>query len=151
MGLLFKFTGLVLIFLVCVAVGYQKSCNIKKRARLLDKVYRSVSILAEYIKSESGEISKLLPGCFEDGFTYITDNKINFKHDYFEKSDIDLLTEFFSGLGYGDKNREYERTKLFAALIKKQSEEANLKAESLCKLYSSLGFLSGAFICIFLI
>ena len=151
MGLLFKFTGLLIIFLVCVAVGYQKSCNIRKRAHLLDKVYRSVSILAEYIKTGTGEISKILPKCFEEGFADITDNKINFKHDYLEKLDIDLLTEFFGGLGYGDKNREYERTKLYVSLIKKQSDEAEQKAQSLCKLYNSLGFLSGAFLCIFFI
>ena len=73
-------------------------------------------------------------------------NKVLF---WAEKADTDLLTEFFSRFGYGDKNSEYERTKLFTSLLKKQSEEANLKANSLCKLYNTIGLLVGVFLCIF--
>ena len=149
MGLLFKVAELLVILTVCTAFGYEKSHNIRKRARILSLTHRATTLLAEYIKADGGEISKLLPRCFGDDFVRITDNRIEFKKDFLEKSDIDLLKEFFEGLGFGDKNSEYERTKLFVSLIKKQSEEANSRAESLCKLYNTVGFLSGVFVCIF--
>ncbi len=149
MGLLFKIAGLLVILAVCTAFGYEKSHSIRKRAGILNFLHRATTLLAEYIKSDGGEISKLLPRCFGDDFVKVNDNELNFKKDFLEKSDIDLLKEFFEGLGFGDKNSEYERTKLFVALIKKQSEEANMKAESLCKLYNTVGFLSGVFVCIF--
>ena len=151
MLLFIKIAGLAVIFFTCIAFGFNKSHNIRKRAEILNSVYRSVTVLAECIKSEGGEINTVLFRSFTDNFADIKNNKIVFKKDYLENADIDLLTEFFSGLGYTDKSSEYERTKLFASLIKKQSEEAEFKADGLCKLYNTVGFLSGALVCIFFI
>lgn len=149
MQLLFKIAGLAVIFLVCVLFGYFKSQNIKKRAELLSVTYRALTLLAEYINSEGGEISKILPRSFGNGFVSFENNKISFKKENFENQDIKVLEEFFCGLGFSDKNSEYERTKLFAKLIKKQLEEAEIKASSLCKLYNTTGVLAGVFLCIF--
>lgn len=149
MALLFKASGLATVFLVCVALGYKKSHNIRKRAEILVLIHRSITLFAEYILAENKEIAKLLPTCFGEDFVSVENNNISFKKDYLEKADIDLLSEFFKGLGFNGKNSEYERTRLFASLIKNQSQEANIKAESLCKLYNTLGLLIGTFLCVF--
>ena len=147
--LLFKVTGLVIIFSVCAVSGYMKSYGIRKRAQILTSVYRSMTLLSEHIKARSGEISKILPQSFGEEFLSIEENFIDFKKNHLENADIDLLTEFFTGLGFNDINSEYERTKLFTALIKKQSDEANQNAQNLCKLYNTIGILIGAFVCLF--
>ena len=149
MVLLFKILGLFIIFSVCVALGFRKSYSVSKRAKLLSSTHSSLTLLAEYIRSGRGEISKLLPLAFGEDFVSVKRNEMTFKKDFFESADIDLLTQLFTGLGFSDKNSEYERTKLFASLIEKQSKEAKLKAESLCKLYSTTGLLMGVFLIIF--
>ena len=147
--LLFKITGLIILFFVCVVFGFAKANIIRKRAKLLEEIHRSLSVLAEYIRANGGELSAILPLSFNYDFISIKENKISFKKEFLENADIDLLTEFFNGLGLGDKKREYERTKLFTELVKKQSEEAREKADNLCKLYNTIGILSGAFVCLF--
>ena len=56
MSLLFKITGLAVIFCVCAMGGFYKSRTIRKRAQRLSAVYRSITVLAERIKTGAGEI-----------------------------------------------------------------------------------------------
>ena len=151
MSLLFKLSGLFILFLVCTALGFQKSVNIKKRSHRLNSFYRSLILLAERIKSGAGEIGEILPLCFNDTLVYIEKGEILFDKSYLETADIDLIDEYFSNLGFSDKDSEYERTRLFISLIKKQLDQAEEMAQSLCKLYNTLGVLIGVFICIFLL
>lgn len=149
MSLLFKIAGLAVIFCVCAMGGFHKSRTIRKRAQRLSSVYRSMTVLAERIKTGAGEVGVILPLCFEEGLVYMEDGKICFDSCFLEKGDIDLLNEFFGDLGAEDKDSEYERTRLFAELINKQAREAEMNAENLCKLYNTLGISAGVFICIF--
>ncbi len=149
MVLLFKVTGLIIVFSVCAVSGYMKSYGIRKRAQVLTSVYRSMTLLSEYIKAGNGEISTILPQSFGEEFLDIKNSRVDFKKNHLENADIDLLTEFFTGFGFNDKNSEYERTKLFTALIKKQCDEASQNAQNLCKLYNTVGVLTGAFVCLF--
>ncbi len=151
MALLFKFTGLLAVFSVSAAIGFAKALNIKKRAERLNSIFRSITVLAEHIKADGREITVILPLCFTDNFIYINGQSIDFDKTYLEKEDIALLNEFFENIGFEDRDTEYERTTLYARLFHSKTEEAEAKAQSLCKLYSSLGVLVGIFLCIFFI
>lgn len=149
MSLLFKISGLVVIFAVSASVGFLKSLNIKNRAQKLGELSRSVSLLAERIRADSGEIGYIIPLCFAKSLVHITGNRIDLNKSYLEKEDIVLLTEFFDGLGVRDIVSEYERTKLYSQFIKRKADEADEKCAKLCKLYNTVGILSGIFLCIF--
>lgn len=149
MSLLFKISGLAVIFAVSASVGFLKSLNIKNRAQKLGELSRSVSSLAERIRADSGEIGYIIPLCFGENLVYVTDGEINLNQSCLEKEDIALLTEFFNGLGVRDIVSEYERTKLYSQLIKRKADEADEKCAKLCKLYNTVGILSGIFLCIF--
>ena len=151
MSLLFKIAGLAVIFAVCTFTGFLKSANIKRRSQKLGCLYRSVSLFGERVKSDGSEISRILPQSFNNNLVYINNGEIGFNTDYLLPEDIALISEFLSDLGLRDKDSEYERICLFAKLIGKQKNEAEERAQSLCKLYNTVGILSGLFICIFFI
>ena len=148
--MIFKFLGLSAVLFVCSAFGFVKALSIKKRTEQLNGIFRSITILAEHIKADGREITVLLPLCFTDNFIHINGQSIDFDKTYLEKEDICLLNEFFENLGFEDRGTEYERTTLYASLFHTKAQEAETKAQGLCRLYSSLGVLVGVFLCIFL-
>jgi len=149
--LLFKFSGLLIIFSVCNFSGMYKSLLLRKRAEKLSYITRAVDDMAERIRSQACEVKKLISTCFENSTVYITNGKIEFNSNFLEKSDIDLLEEFFADFGMRDVNGEYERARFYKKLLQKQYEQAENKCGTLCRLYNSLGVLSGIFLCIFLL
>lgn len=146
---LFKFSGLIIIFISCAAFGFFKSYCLKKRADKLASISRSVLELAARIRAEKTEIGKAIPLCFEKETVAIRKGKPFLNRTYLENQDICLLEEFFGSIGKRDIDSEYERTQLFASLIEKESLSAAQKAKNLCRLYNSLGVLFGIFVCIF--
>ena len=149
MRLLFKFLGLAVIFSVCALWGLLKSLNLKKRYDRLCVFSRSLSTLAEHILTNSGEIEKVIPKCFEDSLVYIKDNKAVYDRTFLKAEDTALLDELFNNIGRRDTKSECDRIGLYINLITKKSEEAKDECERLCRLYNTLGIFSGIFICIF--
>ena len=145
-----KLIGLLIIFATCSFGGLYKSLKLKKRAEKLFLFAKALDDMAERIKAQAAEAAVLISACFKDEAVFINRGKISFNNNFLEKEDINLLNEFFDDFGARDKDGEYERTKFYAALLQKQYEFSDIKCNKLCRLYNSLGVLSGLFICIFL-
>lgn len=147
--LLFKVAGLLILFLICCAVGFSKAYNLKKREEKLNTYYRSIDLFSMRIRTENGDTEKLLPLCFKESEVFLKDGKICYNKSFLNDSDKNLLCEFFSDFGQRSREDEYERTRLFCDLLKKQYLEALEDSRKLCKLYGTVGVLCGIFICIF--
>ena len=149
MQLIFKVLGLVTVFCVFSLAGFLKANALSLRAKKLRGFTRSINQLSQFIKNDGSEISHLINMCFTKNQVSLENGGISFNDSFLEKEDIALLNEFLVGLGKNDRQSEYERTRLFAKTLEKQSEEAGEKCATLSKLYSSLGVLSGVFFLIF--
>ena len=145
-----KFLGFFLIFSVCAALGVLKSLSLKERALTLNTYQKALHTLAERVRADSRELSVLLPICFEQKALF-RQNSIIFDKEHLTKADIALLEEFFSSLGKGEKQAEYERIKLFCTLLQNAQGEADSEYQKSGKLYRTIGVLAGIGICIFLI
>ena len=104
--------------------------------------------LSEYIRIENTEKNRLFKRCFD---TSLLNADLSFNGEYLLKEDIRLLNEFINNFGMGDRKNEYERTAVYIKLFERLSEKADFETEKLCKLYYSLGVLTGLSLCIFLI
>lgn len=148
---LFKFLGLLFVFLSCASVGFLKSYLLRKRKDKLTALSRSIAQLAEYIKADGGEINQLAKICFEEEDIEIQNGIPTLNKSFLEKEDISVIEEFLSEFGLRDTLGEYRRTKLYASLTDKQREASAKKCAELCRLYNTLGVLSGVILCIFFI
>lgn len=144
-----KILGLLTIFSVSSILGFLKSSVLYNRSQKLLDFLKGMDFLAERIKMNSGEISELLKISFKEGLLTKTDNEISVNSDYLKKEDISPINEFLNNLGMGDIKSEYERIKAYKTIIKLQYETARNDCLNLCKLYKTLGVLTGVFLCIF--
>lgn len=146
-----KGLGLVLIFGACTLMGFMKSRSLILKVRHIYSLIRSVERLAECIRINKGEILTLINECFDEEFVRTEKGEISVRRDILEKSESDLLEEFFGGLGMQDTKAEYERTRFFAEMLKKRHSEAEALCREQSRLYNTLGPLCGLFLVIFLI
>ncbi len=140
MRLLFKISGYVLIVFVCWAVGFLKANSLHLRYKKLCNIHSGIRDLKERIRLHGGEIDRLINLSFE-----------SYPHDYtaLQKEDITLIEDFFKNIGMSDTKAEYERCELYMNLIDTKITLAQKNYQELNKLYKSIGFFSGIFICIF--
>lgn len=144
---LLKITGLIIAFSVPSLLGFLKAFNVAKRSEKLGKIYVSVCDLCECIRTENTPKEKLLKKCFGG----LINVNLTVNTEYLKNEDISFLNEFLISFGRKDKVSEYERARLYISRLEGIIENANKEKERLCKLYSSVGVLSGLALCIFLI
>ncbi len=140
--LLFKILGFLVTITATYSFGFLKSNELKLRWKKLQHIIKGLSALKEKIRTNMGEIESLLTSSFNE-------YPINYRH--LENSDIELLEEFFSGIGMSDTKTEYERCELYINLLSAKAEEAGQNHKELGKLYRNIGLFSGVFICIILL
>ncbi len=140
MNLLFKAVGFVLIILTTSALGFLKANLLNMRYKKLVSLKNAITDLKQRIRLTHNEIDKLIAICFKN----IPDLYSNL-----EKSDIEIIKSFFEGVGQSDTSSECERCELYISLLDTQISDAKKNYTELNKLYKSVGFLSGVFICIF--
>ena len=148
--LLFKALGLALVFGVCMLFGILKAEALKKRSERLQKIIKALNRLGELVRMGSYEIGELIKLCFKLDAVWLEKNCIRFSKDYLLKEDIKILEDFFVGFGMADRDAEYERTKLFYALLENQYSAAAEVYSRLGRLYRSIGVMGGLILCIFL-
>jgi len=99
----------------------------------------------------ASEITELLKISFKEGLITYEESRFFVNNDYLKTEDIEPINEFLAKLGMGDTDSEYERIKAYKAIIELQHKAAESDCLNLCKLYKTLGVLTGVFICIFLL
>lgn len=147
--MLFKITGLLIIFLVCSMAGIIKASGLKSRSQKLMQYYQGALALAERIRVCEGEIIPLVKICFNSTLLTVSKDKVIVEATGLKKEDTQLLNEFFNNIGMSDQESQYKRTRAFAALLKEKYSASTLESQNLCRLYQSLGVLCGIFLCIF--
>ncbi len=138
--MLFKAIGLIVILCVCTAAGFIKAFALKNRLENLKKIKNGLSKLKERLRLHSGDKQRLIKVCFSTPPETFSDLK---------KADKALWCEFLCDFGKGDTQQEYDRCKAYIALFDSSITMAEAEYNEQQKLYKSLGFLSGIFICIF--
>ncbi len=146
--LILKIAGLIAVFSVPCVYGLYMSYSVKKRSAKLKLIVISFAKLSEYIRIEKTEKQQLFKRCFDASILNVD---FSFNGEYLLKEDISLLNEFLNDFGVGDRKNEYNRTCAYIKLFERLSEKAEQETEKLCRLYSSLGALTGLSLCIFLI
>lgn len=140
MKLLFKISGFCLIIFTTTAIGFFKANSLNLRHKKLCSIHNGIANLKEHIRLHSGELDRLLKISFESyPISYIG----------LQKEECVLIDDFFQNIGMSDTTAEYERCELYMSLIKSKADEVKNQYKELNRLYKSLGFLSGLFICIF--
>ena len=146
---LFKICGLILITIVCTALGLLKAGAVKKRYQKILYFSRCLRELAEKIRVNSGEIADLLRQNFSADLLIFEGDIADINPEFLQKEDCSLLKECLQGIGMGDITAEYSRISAYCEIIKQHGEDLQTSGAELIKLYKSAGFLCGIFICIF--
>lgn len=137
---LFKLSGFVLIIVATYIMGSLKSNSLNLRRKKLIAIKNAINNLKQRIRLSNTEIDKLIAVSFE-GIPDI--------YKDLENRDCEIIADFFKDLGMTDSKAEYERCEVYISLLNTQIAEAEKNYTELSKLYKSIGFLSGIFICIF--
>ncbi len=140
--LLFKFLGLICLLLCCTAFGFLKANSLKCRLDALQKIKNGLLSLKERLRLHSGDKERLINTCFPN---------INKLMQSLNEDDKRLWNEFFSQLGSSDTQNEYERCLAFITLFDNKITALAGDVGEQQRLYKSLGFFSGVFLCIFFI
>ena len=138
----FKILGLLSLVFSGTALGFYKSYLLGLRQKRLLEICNGLDKLALLITSSVKDLDVLLRESFKGG-NMDTFGLLN--------SDKEILDNLISTLGISNRKREYDNVILCKKLLEKQFYEAKEDYNSLSKLYRSLGFLGGLFLCIFLI
>ncbi len=146
---LFKFLGLVFLFLASFFMGWHKAALLKRRTRALYIMSVALKNFAETIRVEHSELKVLYPKFFNFEGARCEGDILTFSEDFFEKEDINSFSEFFSLCGMSDRKTEYEKALSFASNVERRYLQAEKNCRENSKMYVSIGLLGGAGVCIF--
>lgn len=137
---LFKLSGFGLIIFTTCVLGFLKSESLNLRLKKLVAIKTAITDLKQRIRLTDTEIDKLISVSFKN----IKDIYANL-----EKSDAEIVKNFFNDIGMSDTEAEVNRCDLYISLLDDRITDAEKNYRELSKLYKSIGFWGGAFICIF--
>ena len=140
--MLFKVLGLLSLVVSGTALGFYKSYLLFQRQKQLLEICNGLERLALLITSSVKDLDLLFKESFK-GEKIDTFGLLN--------RDKEILENLISSIGISNRKSEYDNVILCKNLLEKQFLEAKEEHNSLSKLYRSLGFLGGLFLCIFFI
>jgi len=146
-----KILGLLLILVSSTILGYYKGYILRRRAEKLKVICLSLEKFSQLVKSGAGELSPLLSMSFSKNILTFSDSSPVINENFLEKEDIKLFGDFLSKAGLSDCESEVKRIAVYKTIFESNCQKAKRKSDELCKLYNSLGFLIGIFICILLV
>ena len=142
MALLFKITGVSLVITTCTLIGFSKAHRLKIRVDKLRHLQNGIARLKELIRHRGGEIDKLILQCF---------NSYPVDLSGLEPQERGIAQALFNEIGLQGTQNAYNQCEICLSLLKSVQADAEQKYRENAKLYRSVGFLFGAFICIFFI
>ena len=128
------------MLLCCTALGFLKANKLKCRLEALKQIKNGLLSLKEQLRLHSGDKNRLINSCFKS-----IDKTLQDLND----EDKKLWTEFLIPFGNSDTQSEYERCLSFINLFDNKISDLSREIGEQQKLYKSLGFFSGIFLCIF--
>ncbi len=146
----FKLFGICAIVCASTLFGFYKSGEKKTYEKRLFNLVISLRELKEKIRQNTGELSSLIPVCFESDSVKLCENKIIINSDFTDE-DKSKLNEFFSNLGMSDIESESKKCDIYISLFEERYKYFLDKNRQECKLFRTLGFLFGVFLSIFLL
>lgn len=146
-----KVIGLLCLLSCFTGFGFLKAYELKARKTALEKFLKGIKTLSGSVLLCKNGIAPLFADCFPANSVFITNEKPQFCGKGLSTQDVSLLTEFFEGFGKTSALEESKRCEFYALLLEKNLQEAVDTYGKLFSLYRSLGFLSGLFVCIFLL
>lgn len=151
--ILFKISGLCLIFAVCVLGGYYLSLKLKQRSKALHEICLATGEIAHRISlcEERGQIFKKV---FKGKSLQVKEDE-NYNVcvccSALKKEDISLLNEFFLHLGTGDTLSQISLCETYKKLFERAYDSARGEEQSKGQMYKTCGCLLAAALIIFII
>ncbi len=146
-----KTVGMLLILLSFTFFGFYKADLLNKRSKKLNEICMGLERLKGFIKNGNGDLEKLIKLSFSNDVFSDRLGGAVINKNYLLEEDIEPFQRLLNELGISDRETEEKRITLYKVLLEKQQQSAEEKTSGLYKLYTSLGFLTGLSICIFLI
>lgn len=138
--ILLKFAGMLAVLIVCTSFGFLKAFTLKDRYDELCIIISGLARLKEKIRLHGGDKKRLLSECFA-----VSPQKLQ----HINIEDKSLFNEFMENFGKTDTKGEIDRCGAYITLFEAKAKEAKTDFDEQQRLYKSLGFLGGVFICIF--
>ena len=145
-----KAVGVIVLIAACTAIGFKRSENLRVRHKKLSRFSVLLQDISDGIRT-GAELCNLFKE--ENALELATFEKLTpeARPEGLSAKDIELLNNFFEGLGMGDVASQITRCETYLELIKKQEKEAAEQVKAKAGLYSRLGFFAGLFIAVMLI
>lgn len=150
MSVYFKLFGVVILILSSTLTGFNLASKKRDYETLLFSVLISLKELKSKIRLKSGEITNLIPLCFDKALVSIKKGKFIVGNSLLPE-DKDKLSELFSSLGMADCESETKKCDTYIDFFEERHRYIANKNREECKLFRVLGFLSGVFLSIFLL
>lgn len=157
-----KVVGIIIVIFVSTYIGFYKSNQLDQKLTIIRKIIRmfdEIGILLNFNIYTSNEILDHLKKnselCLLDFFLLNSSiDNINEKISATNKlsdNDKELLSGFFSQLGSTDLQGQIAAIEMYRSAFKEKYKDLKEIKDEKSRLYRSMGFLVGAFICIILI
>ncbi len=145
MATMFKISGLLILFLICVFMGFLKAYMLKIRVTDLEEIHKGLSEILQRLRYEGTHRNRLVNDSFSHtNILKIQEDKPVFCDSALEEEDKKIFMEFYESLGTGDFGAESDRVRLYMSLFEGRLKEANKKYGELGRLYKTIGVCIGA-------
>lgn len=146
----FKLFGVIFLIISSTLIGFNLASKKRDYEISLFSILISLKDIKNKIRLKNGEITTLIPLCFDKAFVVVKDGKFIVSNSLLPE-DRDKLTELFSSLGMSDCEGESKKCDNYIDFFEARYRYISNKNREECKLYKTLGFLSGVFLSIFLL
>lgn len=152
MTLIFKLTGLLLIFFTSASFGFYSAFKSENNLKNLNLFISYILELRDRILYNGGEIEELISKIFlTKGLVTLKDGRVLIEKGSVREKDLKVLDEFFSKLGSTEQSSEIDRADLCLSRLKQSQTELTLETQEKSRLYKILGVCCGLLGCILVV
>ena len=142
---MFKWIGIITVFLSSAFFGFYKASALKFREKRLLCICVFIEDLAVRIRMGE-EMKSIISAIGKDAGFYLEGYEIKFSEDNLTKTDISLVRDFIKELGMGDIEAELKRCNTYKELFLREFKIAEVQMKEKGSLYGKLGIFCGMII-----
>jgi stage III sporulation protein AB len=165
--MIFRISGIVAVFVVCVAAGFMKSASLAKRVHDLEAFLSALTLISaeiRYFASPTDDIIAKLNSASEYKQLHVFElcrENLEYTRDFakawalalekskpylsLDKGDFDTLTWFGSLFGTTDMQGQIANCERYCGLLEQRLDIAREDKAKRGRMYTSLGVLAGVF------